>query len=111
MPVRMGSLCVHERTSQYGGRRADRNTACPCCGAEVESLSHLMFDCSAASAQRDSMFYAIKSVSGCCAEKLRTVMSMSYSSIRLLHFVSDNVWGSADRQFAFFFSVCVQAYC
>jgi hypothetical protein len=80
MRVRMGSLCVHERTSQYGGRRADRNTACPCCGAEVESLSHLMFDCSAtyASVQRDSMFVAImmiKSVSSCCAEKLCTVMS------------------------------------
>jgi hypothetical protein len=47
------------------------------------------------------MFDAIKSVSGCCAEKLRTVMSMSDSSIKLLRFVSDNVWGSADRQFVF----------
>jgi hypothetical protein len=64
MRVRMGSLCRHERTSQYEGRRADRNTVCPCCGAEVDSLSHLMFDCSATSAQRDTMFDAIKSVSG-----------------------------------------------
>jgi hypothetical protein len=47
------------------------------------------------------MFDAIKSVSGGCAEKLRTVMSMSDSSIKLLRFVSANVWGSADRQFVF----------
>jgi hypothetical protein len=47
------------------------------------------------------MFDAIKSVSGCCAEKLRAVMSMSDSSIKLLRFVSDNVWGSADCQFVF----------
>jgi hypothetical protein len=60
-----------------------------------------MFDCSATSAQRDTMFDAIKSVSGCCAEKLRTVMSMSDSSVKLLRFGSDNVWGSADRQFVF----------
>jgi hypothetical protein len=70
MRVRMGSLCVHEHTSQYGVRRADRHTTCPCCGAKDESLSHLMFDCAAnrmfdcvTSAQRDSMFDAIKSVS------------------------------------------------
>jgi hypothetical protein len=37
------------------------------------------------------MFDAIKSVSGCCAEKLRIVMSMSDLSIKLLRFVSDNV--------------------
>jgi hypothetical protein len=59
MRVRMGCLCVHERTSRYGGSRyggtipvwfrcrADSNTACPACGQNVESLSHLMFDCSA----------------------------------------------------------------
>jgi hypothetical protein len=45
------------------------------------------------------MFDAIKSVSGCCAEKLRTCMFMSDSLIKLLRCVSDNVWGSADRQF------------
>jgi hypothetical protein len=33
--------------------------------------------------------------------KLRNVMSMSDSSIKLLRFVSDNVWGSVDRQFVF----------
>jgi hypothetical protein len=51
----MGSLCVHERTSRYGGSRADSSTACPACGQNVESLSHLMFDCPATSAQRDTM--------------------------------------------------------
>jgi hypothetical protein len=45
------------------------------------------------------MFDAIKSVSGDCAEKLRAVLSLSDSSIKLLRFVSDNVWGLADRQF------------
>jgi hypothetical protein len=45
------------------------------------------------------MFDAIKSVSSDCAEKLRAVLSLSDSSIKLLRFVSDNVWGLADRQF------------
>jgi hypothetical protein len=45
------------------------------------------------------MFDAIKSVSGDCAEKLRAVLSLCDSSIKLLRFVSDNVWGLADRQF------------
>jgi hypothetical protein len=39
MRVRMGSLCVHERTSCYGGSRANTSTACPACGQNVESLS------------------------------------------------------------------------
>jgi hypothetical protein len=56
MRVQMGCFCVHERTSRYGGSRADSNTACPACGQGVESLSHLMFDCPAASVQRDTMF-------------------------------------------------------
>jgi hypothetical protein len=56
MRVRMACLCVHERTSRYGGCRADSNTACPACVQNVESLSHLMFDCPATSAQRDTMF-------------------------------------------------------
>ena len=62
MRVRMGCLCVHERTSRYGGSRADSNTACPACGQGVESLSHLMFDCPATSAQRDTMFDEMRSV-------------------------------------------------
>ncbi|KAF6250317.1 hypothetical protein COO60DRAFT_895287 [Scenedesmus sp. NREL 46B-D3] len=81
--VRMGCLCVHERTSQLGGRRANPTSGCPCCGAEVESLSHLMFDCPATSAQRDSMFAEIRSMPG-CAEKLRSVLSMADSSIKVL---------------------------
>ena len=56
MRVRLGCLAVHERTSPYGGRRANGNTACPACGAGVESLSHFLFDCAATSVQRDEMF-------------------------------------------------------
>jgi hypothetical protein len=77
MRVRMGCLCVHERTSRYGGSRADSNTACPACGQGVESLSHLMLDCPATSVQRDTMFDEIRSalqdVAG-GAEKLRNVL-------------------------------------
>ncbi|KAF6254033.1 hypothetical protein COO60DRAFT_361307 [Scenedesmus sp. NREL 46B-D3] len=94
--VRMGCLCVHERTSQCGGRRANSTSGCPCCGAEVESLSHLMFNCPATSAQRDSMFAEIRSLPG-CAEKLRSVLSMADSSIKVLRFVSDDIWGSSGR--------------
>jgi hypothetical protein len=97
MRVRMGSLCVHERTSRYGGSRANTSTACPACGQNVESLSHLMFDCPATSAQRDAMLDEIRSVlrpvvGG--AEKLRNVLAMSDASTKLLRFISDDVWGS-----------------
>lgn len=97
MRVRMGSLCVHERTRHYGGSRADSNTACPACGQGAESLSHLMFDCLATSVQRDTMFDDIRSVlrgvrGG--AEKLRNVLSLTDASTKLLRFVSDDVWGS-----------------
>jgi hypothetical protein len=94
MRVRMGCLCVHERTSRYGGGRASSNTACPACGEEVESLSHLMFDCPATTVQRDHMFNEIRAVSAPCAEKLRNVLAMTDASTKLLRFVSDDIWGS-----------------
>jgi hypothetical protein len=81
MRVRMECLCVHERTSHYGGSRADSNTACPARGQNVESLSHLMFDCPAVA------------VAG-GAGKLRNVLSLTDASTKLLRFVSDDVWGS-----------------
>ncbi|KAF6246119.1 hypothetical protein COO60DRAFT_1224774 [Scenedesmus sp. NREL 46B-D3] len=71
---------------------ANSTSGCPCCGAEVESLSHFMFDCPATSAQRDSMFAEIRFLPG-CAEKLRSVLSMADSSIKVLRFVSDDIWG------------------
>jgi hypothetical protein len=85
---------VHERTSRYGGSRADSNTACPACGQGVESLSHLMFDCPATSAQRDTMFDEIRSALRDVAENLRNVSSLTDASTKLLRFVSDDVWGS-----------------
>jgi hypothetical protein len=105
--VRMGCLCVHERTSQFGGRRANSTSGCPCCGAEVESLSHFMFDCPATSAQRDDMFAEIRSLPG-CAEKLRSVLSMADSSIKVLRFVSDDIWGSSGR--CLMVSPCIAAF-
>jgi hypothetical protein len=56
-----------------------------------------MFDCPATSAQRDTMLDDIRSVlrgvrGG--AEKLRSVLSLTDASTKLLRFVSDDVWGS-----------------
>jgi hypothetical protein len=64
---------------------------------DVESLSHLMFDCPATSAQRDTMFDDIRSVLRDVAggaEKLGNVLSLPDASTKLLRFVSDDVWGS-----------------
>ena len=94
MRVRLGCLAVHERTSRYGGRRADGNAACPACGAGVESLSHLLFDCAATSVQRDEMFNEIRALSGCAA-KLRNLLSITDAEVKVKRFVSDDAWGSA----------------
>ncbi len=93
MRVRLGCLAVHERTSRYGGRRANGNTACPACGAGVESLSHLLFDCAATSVQRDEMFNEIRALSGCAA-KLRNLLSITDAEVKVKRFVSDDAWGS-----------------
>ena len=95
MRVRIGCLCVHERTSRFGGRRANPTTACPACGA-AESLSHFMFECPATSSLRNSMFDGIRALPG-CAEKLRTLLSMHDASVRVLRFVSDDLWGGAEE--------------
>ncbi|KAF6255586.1 hypothetical protein COO60DRAFT_1534458, partial [Scenedesmus sp. NREL 46B-D3] len=73
----------------------------------VESLSHFMFDCPATSAQRDDMFAEIRSLPG-CAEKLRSVLSMADSSIKVLRFVSDDIWGSSGR--CLMVSPCIAAF-
>ncbi|KAF6264051.1 hypothetical protein COO60DRAFT_269516 [Scenedesmus sp. NREL 46B-D3] len=75
----LGGVWASTHKSCAGGRRANSTSGCPCCGAEVESLSLLMFDCPATSAQRDSMFAEIRSMPG-CAEKLCSVLSMADSS-------------------------------
>ncbi|KAF6253230.1 hypothetical protein COO60DRAFT_436959 [Scenedesmus sp. NREL 46B-D3] len=62
----------------------------------IQSLSHFMFDCPATSAQRDSMFAEIRSLPG-CAEKLRSVLSMADSSIKVLRFVHDDIRCSSGR--------------
>lgn len=95
--VFMGCRYVHEWTSQYGGGGANVATTCPC-GADVDSLSHLMFDCPAmaevaTSAQRSSMFDGIRSLPGC--EELCSVLHMYTSSIKVMRFVSGQVWGGS----------------
>jgi hypothetical protein len=55
-----------------------------------------MFDCPATSAHRDEMYDEIRSLPG-CAEKLRSLLSLSDASTKVLRFVSDDVWGSSER--------------
>ena len=86
---------MHARTSRYGGSRANPNTACPACGMEVESLPHLMFECPATSSLRDSILTKIRGLPD-CAEKLRSVLSLSDAAAKVLRFVSDDVWGSVE---------------
>jgi hypothetical protein len=95
MRVRLGCLCVHERTSRFGGRRANHNTACPACHAPVESLSHFMFECPATSSFRDHMFDGIRQFPG-CAERLRACLAMSNATVRVSRFVSDDLWGGRE---------------
>jgi hypothetical protein len=67
-----------------------------CLRQGVESLSHLMFDCPATSAQGDTIYDEIRSVLRDArggAEKLRNVLSLTDASTKL-RFVSDDVWGS-----------------
>jgi hypothetical protein len=62
---------------------------------QVESLSHLMFECPATSAHGDEMWYdEIRSLPG-CAEKMRSLMSLPDASSKVLRFVSDDVWDSS----------------
>ena len=95
MRVRLGCLCVHMRTSRFGGRKANPNTACPACGADGETLSHFVLECPATSSLRSAMFDDIRALPG-CAEKLRTILSMHDASVKVLRFVSDDLWGGTE---------------
>ncbi|KAF6264609.1 hypothetical protein COO60DRAFT_1483401 [Scenedesmus sp. NREL 46B-D3] len=53
------------------------------------------------------MFAEIRSLPG-CAEKLRSVLSMADSSIKVLRFVSDDIWGSSGR--CLMVSPCIAAF-
>jgi hypothetical protein len=94
MRVRLRCLCVHARTSTYGGRRANPATACPACGAANETLSHFVLECPATSAPRDAMIAEWRSIPR-CAEKLRSLLSLTDASDMVLRFVSDDIWGGA----------------
>ncbi|KAF6261930.1 hypothetical protein COO60DRAFT_698735 [Scenedesmus sp. NREL 46B-D3] len=87
---------VHERTSQFGGSRANYNPniACPFCGTDVELLSRLLFDCPATSAQRISMFDKVSSLTG-CAENCAVFRPCLLHPPRCCNSVSDDVWGGS----------------
>jgi hypothetical protein len=91
VPVVMEAAEQNNKIIPMGNTQKRSSTACPACGQNVESLSHLMFDRPATSAQRDTMLDKIRSVlrqvvGG--AERLRNVLALSDASIKLLRFVS-----------------------
>jgi hypothetical protein len=117
MRVQMGFVCVHEGTSHYRSSRADSNTACPACGQNVESLSHLVFYCPATSAQIDTVLNDVRSVlrqvAGPApggAEKVRDVLALTDASTKLLRFVSDDFWGSKGV-FERYLAACLRIWC
>jgi hypothetical protein len=94
MRVRLRCLCVHARTSKYGGRRANPTTVCPACGSATETLSHFVLECPDTADLRESMYAELRRLPG-CAEKLRTLLAMTDPSAMVLRFVSDDVWGGS----------------
>jgi hypothetical protein len=94
MRVRLRCLCVHARTSTFGGRRSNPATVCPACGSATETLAHFVLECPATSAVRAAMYAELRRLSG-CAEKLRSLLAMTDSSDMVLRFVSDDIWGGS----------------
>ena len=97
MRVRLGCLSVHERTARFA-RHSDNDdeviegqAPCPACGADVESIAHLMFECSASATARSCMFDIIKStVDG--ESRLQQCLSFSCSKKKVARFVSCDFW-------------------
>lgn len=98
MRIRVGCLGVRAVTSKWGGRRANNNKSCPACGAETESISHLLLECPAYCTARNVMFDSIKAVPG-CAEKLQTCLTAADHDYKALRFVSCDYWGSIANTF------------
>ena len=71
-----------------------RQMLCPACLNADESLSHLLFDCTASHASRVYMFDKIKGIPG-CESKLLACLSIHNEKERVCRFVSDDLWGSA----------------
>ena len=73
MRVRLGCLCVHERTTRYSRSRDAAESEviniapCPACGSSTESLSHFVFDCPATAELRSELFDNLRRVSSAAA--------------------------------------------
>ena len=98
MRVRLGCLCVHERTTRYSrsSEAAESDVVtiapCPACGNANESLCHLVFDCPRYAGLRTELFDSLKSVSGGAA-KLRHLLSIVDGKEKVSRLVSCDFWG------------------
>ena len=96
MRVRLGCLCVHERTSRFAGCHVDDDEVqgqapCPACGASIESIAHLMFECPVTATARSHMYHVIKtSANG--ESKLQQCLNLSCDKQKVARFVSCDLW-------------------
>jgi hypothetical protein len=97
MRVRLGCLSVHEHTSRFARRNHiddDVQGQAPClaCGATVESVARLMFECPVTTtAARAQMYHVIKaSVNG--ESKLQQCLNLSCDKKKVARFVSCDMW-------------------
>lgn len=102
MRVRLGCLCVHERTTRYS-RSSDAadsenltSAPCPACNAPVESLSHFLFDCSKTVEMRSVLFDSLNRIPG-GAEKLRQCLLITDGKEKVSRFVSCDYWGDFEN--------------
>ena len=95
--VRLGCLCVHERTTRYSRSRDAAESEviniapCPACGSSTESLSHFVFDCPATAELRSELFDSLRRVPG-GAEKLRQCLAVVDDKERVCRLVSCDFW-------------------
>ena len=99
MRVRLGCLCVHERTRRYSRSNEVVESEvidiapCPACGNPSESLSHFMFDCPRTAGLRTELFDSLKLVPD-GAEKLRQCLTMVDGKEKVSCLVSCRFWGA-----------------
>jgi hypothetical protein len=97
MRVRLGCLSVHERTSRFARHVDDADDEivhqppCPACGASVESIAHLMFECPASATARTQMFDIIK-LSDDRQSKLMQCLNLVCDKKKVARFVSCDLW-------------------
>ena len=99
MRVRLGCLSVHERTSRFARRHIAvdddveiaHQPPCPACGASVESIAHLMFECPVSATARTQMFDIIK-LSDDRQLKLMQCLNLACDKKKVARFVSCDLW-------------------